>query len=146
MMRQGSGDSRGRLDRRLVVSVIAVGLCGAALSVGAFVSFGRGTSVSVATGAAIATANLLALAYTVSALLPESRSGTQPGSQEQPTPFGWVLVGLLKMFGLVVVVWLLMRHGLVSPVPLLVGFGALPIGIAIGSVVSDRGALSDGLD
>jgi uncharacterized membrane protein len=50
------------------------------------------------------------------------------------------------MFGLVVAVWLLMRYGLVSPVPLLVGFGALPIGIAIGSVVSDRGAPSDGLD
>jgi hypothetical protein len=42
------------------------------------------------------------------------------------------------MFGLVVAVWLLMRHGVVSPLPMMVGFGALPIGIAIGSLVSDR--------
>jgi hypothetical protein len=33
-----------------------------------------------------------------------------------------------------------MRHGVVSPLPMLVGFGSLPIGIAIGSLVSDRSA------
>jgi hypothetical protein len=44
------------------------------------------------------------------------------------------------MVGLLAVTWLLMRHGVVSPLPMLVGFGALPIGIAIGSIVSDRGA------
>jgi hypothetical protein len=47
------------------------------------------------------------------------------------------------MFGLLAAAWLLMRHGVVSPVPMLVGFGSLPIGIAIGSLVSDRGAASD---
>jgi hypothetical protein len=44
------------------------------------------------------------------------------------------------MVGLVGVVWLLMRHGVVSPVPMMVGIGALPIGIAIGGLVSDRNA------
>jgi len=133
-----------RLDRRLVVCVVTVGLCGAALAVGAFVTLGPATSLSVATGSAIATANLWALAYTVVALLPGGRGGTPSEDQGERTPFGWALVGLLKTLCLIVVVWVLLRYRLVSPVPMLVGFGALPIGIAIGSVVSDRGALSDG--
>jgi hypothetical protein len=143
MMPRSRVDLKRRLDRRLVVSVVAVGLCGAALATGALVSFGPATCVSVATGAAIATANLWALAYTVVALLPQRQSGPHCEDHEGRTPFAWVLAGLLKTFCLVVLVWVLMRYGLVSPVPLLVGFGALPIGIAIGSVVSDRGALSD---
>jgi hypothetical protein len=49
-------------------------------------------------------------------------------------------VAALKMVGLVGVVWLLMRHGVVGPVAMMLGFGALPIGIAIGSLVSDRTA------
>jgi hypothetical protein len=44
------------------------------------------------------------------------------------------------MFALSASAWLLMRHGIVSPLPMLIGFGALPIGIAIGSLVSDRSA------
>ncbi len=47
---------------------------------------------------------------------------------------------MLKMLGLVGGVWLLMRHGVVSPIPMVVGFGSLPIGIVIGSLVSDRSA------
>jgi hypothetical protein len=42
------------------------------------------------------------------------------------------------MVGLIAVAWLLMRRGIASPLPMLIGFGALPIGIAIGSLVSDR--------
>jgi hypothetical protein len=42
------------------------------------------------------------------------------------------------MLALLALAWLLMRHGIVSPLPMLIGFGALPIGIAIGSLVSDR--------
>jgi hypothetical protein len=33
-----------------------------------------------------------------------------------------------------------MRHGIVDPLPMVIGFTALPIGIAIGSLVSDRSA------
>ena len=48
------------------------------------------------------------------------------------------MLAVVKMLGLVAVVWLLMRHGVASPIPMVVGLGALPIGIAIGSLVSDR--------
>jgi hypothetical protein len=42
------------------------------------------------------------------------------------------------MLGLVAAVWLLMRHGVTAPLPMVVGLGSLPIGIVIGSLVSDR--------
>jgi hypothetical protein len=67
--------------------------------------------------------------------LPNDRAGAESQSRG-----GWALVAGIKMFGLVALAWLLMRHGIVSPMPMLVGFGALPIGIAIGSLVSDRNA------
>jgi hypothetical protein len=117
------------------VSIVAVAATGAALSVAALLFFGLGTAVSVALGGAIATGNLWALARIIAALLPSDEHGAQAQSRA-----GWALVAVLKMLGLVTVVWLLMRHGVVSPLPMVVGFGALPMGIAIGSLVSDRSA------
>jgi hypothetical protein len=96
-----------------------------------------GAGLSAAVGAALAAGNLWALARVVAALLPSDRPGAEAQSRG-----GWALAAGLKMFGLVAVVWLLMRRGFVSPLPMLVGFGALPIGIAIGSLVSDRSAPS----
>jgi hypothetical protein len=34
--------------------------------------------------------------------------------------------------------WLLMTRGHVQALPLLIGYGCLPVGIAVGSIVSDR--------
>ncbi len=90
---------------------------------------------TLATLGGIAAGNLWALARIIVALLPAEVEAARKQSRA-----GWALVAMLKMFGLVAAVWLLMRHGVVSPLPMLVGFGALPIGIAIGSLVSDRGA------
>jgi hypothetical protein len=119
-------------------SIVAVALAGGALSLAALLFFGIATAFSVAVGAVIAAANLWALARIIGALLPADA----PGAREQ-SKAGWGLVAMLKMLGLVAGVWLLMRHGVVSPLPMLVGFGSLPIGIAIGSLVSDRSAPSE---
>jgi hypothetical protein len=120
-------------------SLIAVALSGAVLAAATLPLFGVFAAFSVAVGAGLATGNLWALARIVSALLPaEGPEGANDAGPKNAGP--WVLVGLLKMFGLIAVVWLLMRQGLVSALPMVVGFGALPIGIAIGSLVSDRGA------
>jgi hypothetical protein len=112
----------------VLVSGAALGLLALA-----FASVRAGLSVLV--GAALAAGNLWLLARIVSELLPSDREGAEAQSRS-----GWSLVALLKMFGLVALAWLLMRHGIVSPLPMLIGFGALPIGIAIGSLVSDRSA------
>jgi hypothetical protein len=118
----------------VAVVVVALGFCVAALLV-----FGLRVTASVAIGGAIAVLNLWAVARVIGALLPSGpTAGTAAEAQSRG---GWVLVALLKMLGLVAVVWLLMRHGVASPLPMVVGFGSLPIGIVIGSLVSDRSAL-----
>ncbi|HEX8796315.1 MAG TPA: ATP synthase subunit I [Polyangiaceae bacterium] len=114
-------------------SIASVALVGAGFALVALVVFGVSTAFSVAAGAAIAAGNLWALARIIAALLPDDAQSARSQSKA-----AWALLAVLKMFGLIVAVWLLMRHGVVAPLPMMVGFGALPIGIAIGSLVSDR--------
>jgi hypothetical protein len=127
--------SPARFDARLRTSLRTVIVAGAALGLLALAFAGIATGLSVLVGAALAAGNLWLLARIVSELLPSDRAGADAQSRG-----GWALVAALKMFGLVTVAWLLMRHGVVSPMPMLIGFAALPIGIAIGSLVSDRSA------
>jgi hypothetical protein len=126
-----------RLDAQLRASLVAVALCGSALAIAALPFFGLSAALSVAVGAGLATANLWALACIVTALLPDETRASSGGAR---SAVAWAVLGMLKMFALFAVVWLLMRHGVVSVLPMLVGFGALPIGIAIGSLVRHRGA------
>jgi hypothetical protein len=119
-------------------SILAVAATGGVLSLAALLFFGPTTAFSVAMGGALAAANLFILARIVAALLPAERDGARTQSKA-----AWGLLAMLKLFGLIAVVWLLMRHEIVSPIPMVIGFGALPIGIAIGSLVSDRSASSD---
>ena len=130
------------MDPRMRRSIVAVAAVGAAMSLAALLFFGLATAFSVAVGAAIAAGNLWALARIIGSLLPgEGADATAAASQSKA---GWGVVAVLKLLGLVAGVWLLMRHGVVSPLPMMVGFGSLPIGIAIGSLVSDRSAPSEG--
>jgi hypothetical protein len=116
-------------------SIRAVSWTGAAMALVALAFAGVAAAFSVAAGAALAAGNLWLLARIVAELLPSDGPGAESQSRG-----GWALVAVLKMFGLLAAAWLLMRHGIVSPLAMLVGFGALPIGIAIGSLVSDRSA------
>jgi ATP synthase I subunit len=134
-MGSGTEAAPARFDARLRTSLRAVTVAGAALGLLALAFASVGAGLSVLAGAALAAGNLWLLARIVSELLPSDRAGAEAQSRG-----GWALVAALKMFGLVAVAWLLMRHGIVSPMPMLIGFGALPIGIAIGSLVSDRSA------
>jgi hypothetical protein len=131
-----------RLDAQLRASIVSVAAAGAGLAFVTLALFGVSAAFSVAVGSAIATGNLWALARIVSALLPRDAGGGDGGDGgdgDAHNTGAWALVGVLKMLGLFVVVYLLMRHEIVSPIPMLAGFGALPIGIAIGSLVSHRG-------
>ena len=131
-----------RFDGRMRMSIRTVALSGGVLALGALAFLGVREGFSAAVGAALATGNLWALARIVTELLPpppdpDTRAASAPSAKGAGP---WTLVGLLKMLGLLAVAWLLMRHGVVAPLAMLIGFGALPIGIAIGSIVSDRGA------
>jgi hypothetical protein len=133
-------DARSRpLDARLRTSLAAVAFFGALLTLGTLATLGPKAAASVGVGAAIAVANLWALARIVAALLPDGTDRDRDDARASGAG-AWALVALLKMFALFGVVWLLMRNAIVSPLPMLVGFGALPVGIAIGSIVSDRSA------
>jgi hypothetical protein len=128
----------GRLDWRIGSSLRAMILCGIALALSALALGGSTAALSVAMGAALACANLWVMAKVVSALLPEDAAGAARQSR-----FAWALVAALKMAVLLGMMWLLMRQGFVSPLATLVGLLSLPIGIAIGSLVSDRSAPFD---
>jgi hypothetical protein len=132
------------MDARMRRSLLGVGLTGAVLALGATFIAGVSTGFSVAVGAVIATGNLWALARIFTAILP-SGEGAAEGARSQSRA-GWSLVAILKLFALIGAVWLLMKHDLVSPLAMLVGFGSLPIGIALGSLVSDRSAPQDPQD
>jgi hypothetical protein len=115
------------------MAVRAVAVAGALFAAASLAVFGPRAALSVAAGGALATANLLALARVVGAILPESAEGARAQSRGS-----WVLLAGLKLVGLFVVLWLLLRYAGLSPLAVAAGFGALPIGIAIGSLVSDR--------
>jgi hypothetical protein len=125
-------------DPRLRVSLVAVAVAGVALTVAALALFGGAGAGSAATGAALALGNLWGLARIVGALLPGDTQAAKAQSRAS-----WALLAALKMLALLGITWLLMRHGLVSPLPMLIGFLSLPIGIAIGSLVSDRSGASE---
>ena len=136
-------------DSRMRTSLAAVAAVGGAFTLGALVLGGMLVGLSVGIGAALAVGNLWVLGRVVVALLPGgSPSGTAEDEprdergQASGQANGWVVVGALKMVGLMAIVWLLMKHGVVSPLLLVVGFAALPVGIAIGAVVSDRATRS----
>ncbi len=117
------------------VAVVSVAAAGGVMALGAAAFVGLGAAISVALGAALAVGNLWVLARIIAALLPTDAVAASAQSRA-----AWALLAVLKMGALFAVVWLLMRHGVVDPLPMLIGFMSLPIGIAIGSLVSDRSA------
>jgi len=118
-------------DARLRASLVGTAVCGAALALGASLLMGPKAGLSTAVGAAVAEVNLWALAQIVSALLRDGRAGA------------WAYIAPLKMFALLAVVGLMMRYTTVAPLFMVAGFCALPMGIAIGSLLSDRSAPSE---
>jgi hypothetical protein len=123
------------VDPRTLVALVAVGAFGAMFAIGAGIGWGARAGLSVLTGAAVAVANLYGLARILGALV-----GAR--SESQATSGIWGILALVKVFVLFGGVWLLMSADLVDPLPLVVGWGALPIGIALGSILSDKTARS----
>ena len=123
-----------RLDPRLKTALLGVVALGAmCAAVGATVSGAR-AGASIAIGAAVAASNLYALARIIRAL-------ATPGASRSAT--GWSFALLVKMAFLFGGLWLLLTWRVVTVIPLVVGYMTLPLGIAIGSLVSDRNEPAD---
>lgn len=96
----------------------AIAILGAVASVVAFFFYDGRTALSIALGAALGAGNLWAIARIVRGFL-AARGARAP----------WTLMALVKMSALFGIWMLLLATGFVELMPLVIGFGALPIGI-----------------
>ncbi len=121
---------------------IAAGFAGALFTVGAFSLFSSMTGISVLVGAVLALSNLYVLSRIVRTVVvapagssAQAEEGASP-REASPGPSGsrfsvpWGALAVVKMLVLFGGTWLLMTRGLVEPLGLVLGYGAMPIGIA----------------
>ncbi len=119
---------------RLQFSAALRGVAGTALAgtaLAAIVSSWR-AALSVGLGGLAAVVNLWLLGLLVARWL---------GSEGKAGP--WALIGLVKFTALVALFCGLVAWKLVRPIPLILGFGALPIGIVLGQLVAARPVRGD---
>lgn len=112
-------------DRTMAIIIRTVGVLGvsAAVAVGYFA--GRGAGASAAYGATLGIANLVLLGRMVRSFLGRGGASTS-----------WVAAAMTKLAVLVLAMYLPVRAGLVQVLPFVIGFGALPLGIALGQLLS----------
>ena len=106
----------------------ACGATAVVLSVGALVHGGIRPASSVAIGGIVAIFNLAVLARVVIRV-------AVPNAGAENIRALWGVLAIGKMMGLFMGVWVLMAEHLVDPLPLLVGYGSLPIGIVLGTLL-----------
>lgn len=122
-------------------SVKAATVLGAIFTLAAFGTHDARTAMSVGLGAAIAVANLLTMRAIVRALVraPDGEEGEDDEKKDHRAAgkrggAAWGVFALFKIFILFGGIWILLSKGLVAPIPLVVGYGVLPLGIAAAGV------------
>jgi hypothetical protein len=144
------------------IATLSAAVIGVVLILGALALFGGRTAMSVATGAIIAVANLVTMRAIIRSMLrpveaeaeAEARAKAAveaaPGPHETPAPppirdhaaegkrggAAWGIFAVLKIFVLFGGIWILLTRGLVDPIPLVVGYGILPLGIAVSGLLT----------
>lgn len=116
-------------DSSLARTLWAVAIVGATATVVAAVVAGPRATLGVGLGAAIALGNLWVVGRMV--------RGFMTGTATAP----WGFVAAVKFSLLVVLLWALLRSGFVDLLPLVMGYGALPLGIfaaQLGGAVPSR--------
>jgi hypothetical protein len=103
-------------DSGLRVALWATAVTGAVLALGSPFVLGRGGVLGVALGSGIAAFNLWALGRIVRAFM-------------NGAGLPWVVLGALKLVGLLLVVGVVLKLRLTSVMPLAVGYSALPLGV-----------------
>lgn len=101
----------------------AIALTGALFTLVSPFVLGRGGVVGVALGSAIAAFNLWALGRIVRAFM-------------NGAGLPWMLLGALKLIGLLAVVALVLQLGITSVIPLAIGYAALPVGVVLAQLSS----------
>jgi len=110
--------------RAAVLSVFVSGVC---LTVGALAFFGFRSAVGVAAGALLATANLALFARIGQAFIAQKGNAAP-----------WTAIAMVKLLALFGGVWFILKTDYVSGLALAAGYGALPIGITVGSLFGPK--------
>jgi hypothetical protein len=135
-----------RSDGAIAAAIHAAAI-GLFLALASFALYGGKMAFSVALGGAIAVANLLALKAIVSALIvspshdPDTAANasaeqTEHENERRRGGVAWGIFALFKITILFGVLWILLTRNVVFPIPLLVGYGVLPIGIATSALAT----------
>lgn len=118
-------------------SIKAASVLGTIFTVAALATHDGKTAMSVAIGAGIAVANLVTMRAIVRALVRAPEEEEEGGDEKKDHRAAgkrggaaWGVFALLKIFFLFGGIWILLSKGLVAPIPLVVGYGVLPLGIA----------------
>jgi hypothetical protein len=146
-------------------AAICAAVIGAVFALGALLIAGGRAAFSVSVGAAIAVSNLVMMRAIVRAVIqaPDEPPPDKPGDPDananadaddkadekkadEPKPdhraegrrggAAWGAFALFKILFLFGGIYLLLTRGLVDPIPLVVGYGVLPLGIAASTAVS----------
>jgi len=117
-----SPSGRPVLDETLRHAQIAMAATGLVFALGTAGFGGLGAGAGVLVGTLVAMANLWAFALIIRALFGRGR------------PWGWALLGVLKMFGLFGVVGWLLRTEIVRVIPFAVGYASLPVGLTLATL------------
>jgi len=116
-------ETSGLRDPQTRAAIVGVAVIGILLAIGGAAGWGLRAGLSVEVGSLIAVANLYMLARIVGALLGARTDGEGNAAM-------WGLFAILKVVFLFGGVWALLASNLVAPAGLIVGWGALPIGVA----------------
>jgi hypothetical protein len=112
------------LDATMIIVLRAVAAVAVGETVLGLALFGPRAGLGVAIGGAVAILNMWALAR----IVPQVLAGGQHGKK-------WALLGGVKLVALATGGYLLLRSDLCPPIALVLGYGALPFGISIGSML-----------
>ena len=144
------------------VATVAAGVLGALLALAGLALFDGRVALSIAAGAVIAVANLASLTAIIRAMLQpavddaaaealakEPAASDPAGPEDGDAPpvvdhaaegnrggGAWGLFALLKMALLFGGIWVLLTRHVVDPIPLVVGYGVLPLAIAVSGVLT----------
>jgi hypothetical protein len=114
-------------DAPMKAAIVSVAITGAVLALAALASYGARAALGVAVGGAIATVNLLVFARIGQAFVSQ-RGNSAP----------WAVIAVVKLIALLGGVWLILKSGVISGLALTIGYGALPIGITLGSLFGPK--------
>ncbi len=130
----------------VTLATICAAVLGAVFALVALTTYDVRTAASVAAGAVIAVANLLTMRAIIRALIvePEDEDREKDAPPKEDADHrgtgrrggaAWGVFALLKIFLLFGGIWILLTRKLVDPIPLVVGYGVLPLGIAASALV-----------